>query len=189
MPDDQNKHKSKPTSSEPDHSRTQCPSFPNYCYGFYCEITGIQWTRHDLNDYRSRLHEGSNISSLQRNHRLRRSGPALRHSRIPTLQHSPEDNLGPRYPVYLQLLKGVISDLRNQTEHQHRLPSTNGWTKRMHEPVAGTVSPTILRSGPKAVEPVATTCTVHKELMAIQHDQEIPIQITNGICATGTPTF
>src|SRR6267142_737088 len=189
MPDDQDKHESKLTSSEPNHSRTRHPSFPNYCHGFHCETTGIQRTRHNLNDHRPRLHEGSNIPSLQRNHRLRRSGPALHHSCIPTLRHSPEDNLGLRYLIYLQLLKGVISDLRNQTEHQHCLPSTNGWTKRTHKPIPGTVSPTILRSGPKAVEPVATTCTVHKELVAIQHDQEIPIRITNGICATGTPTF
>src|SRR6266850_342187 len=175
MPDDQDKHESKPTSSEPDHSRTRHPSFPNYCHGFHCETTGIQRTRHDLNDHRPQLHEGSNIPSVQRNHRLRRSGPTLRHSHIPTLRHSPEDNLGPRYPVYLQLLKGVILDLRDQTEHQHSLPPANGQTKQVHEPVLGTISPTILRPRPKAVEPVATACAVHKKLVAIQHDKEIPI--------------
>src|SRR6267142_1688767 len=51
MPDDQDKHKSKLTSSEPDHSRTQRSSFPNSCYGFHHETTRIQWTRHDLNNH------------------------------------------------------------------------------------------------------------------------------------------
>src|SRR5712691_1603200 len=77
---------------------------------------------------------------------------------------------------------------KHQAEHQYRLPPADRRSKQKNKPNARTIPTRLLRYTAKQLALLATSGTVHKELLAIGNDQKDTIRPPHRLHATNSPT-
>src|SRR6266478_416202 len=103
------------------------------------QITTIRRIRLHTNDNRPRLLKRIHIHPMQRNDRRHRSCRTLRQTRLPPLWPPAESHFRPRPSIHGHRNEGTVQKPKYQTEHQHRLPSSDGWAIRTNQPMVGTI--------------------------------------------------
>src|SRR6267142_2634445 len=114
---------------------------------------------------------------MQGGNRLGRSGETLCAAHGSPLWLTKENHIRQRHTIHKQLYEGTLPYPRDKAEHQYSLSSTDGWTKQMNESIPGAVPTNSLRTGSTCMGRMAPSRPIHTKLMAIQHNQENPIQI------------
>ena len=119
------------------------------CLGPHCRSTTIRRIWLHSHNYRSQLQQGILVFPMQSDHNQPRGSGTLHEACLLTLQGTYPGNIQPRYMLHVKLHNQVMQTVGHHIEYQHHIPSTDGWTVWVHEPMAETVPQNLLQLSAK----------------------------------------
>src|SRR5712672_2125163 len=121
------------TTTVPHNAERRSPPLRNSFNGLDHETPSLIRLRFHPHDYRPRLFQSGPFYPMQGEDGNQRACRNVFQKGLPSLWNSWENHLRPRSKNHVPTCQGYLYRNRNPTEHQHCLPSTNGWSIRTNE--------------------------------------------------------
>jgi hypothetical protein len=155
VPEHKTKNKPPKNPIQPDPPKKLPNPIWNNCAGLHHETPNQRRKWYHTDNNQPWLFEGGTILPLQRDHHRGRSSRTIRKTCVPTLQNSPQSHLWLRPPIYQTIHDHPLCKTRDQKKPEHGVSSTDQWTVRTNQPVAGTIPQNIRELLPKQLGKLA----------------------------------
>ena len=178
-----------PTNSLPHYFRCVYSPLPINCTWFYSKTTKVRQLQYHPNHHRY-FFQSLTLYPLQWDHQCKHTAllqyMPLMYSHI--MDSPPVLSLTETHDSQPHSQKSSALTPPDQPKYQHHLPSPNWWPIRMNKSMARTVPLYLHQLPPEQLGTVATTSTIHTQLMAQLHYKESPIWTHHGTHPMCSPT-